>query len=487
MTSVVRWQWLWFVVACMAACSAAYAGELRAGFATVDITPPLNREMAGFGPYLERKATTIHDPLMAHAVVLETGGQRIAIVGCDVLAVSRDFTEKVRFEAEAGTGIPGPHIMVSATHTHSGPAIPRLIGWGEQDKEYLSKLPGMVAGAIVEASKHLQSVELYYGEVPVEGIGQNREYPGGPIDKTLRVLKFMHGDKLVGFIVHHSVHNVIFSEQMHAYTSELTGVAIAKVVKEHPGSVGIYLQGSCGDINPARFENNFPPDQCVQLLEQLSDHFADYVREALKNASKKRVDRIEMDTREISLPLVPTDRALILRQMQLADQLLGSSTQGTAFFPTGSKGEPPLPPTAERWVRFTRDTSRAVYERFNRLPLTEKQTEIQALRVQDVLILADPGEVFISLADQVSQMLPGWKVWVTGYSNDYVGYIPTPDRYALVSKEKFNYPAYFVPLILGDFRLSDDIGDVLVRNLVRLGESVVQTDNSKSEPNSPAR
>jgi hypothetical protein len=259
---------------------------------------------------------------------------------------------------------------------------------------------------------------------------------------------------------------------MHEYTSDLTGVGIAKVVKEYPGAVGIFLQGSCGDINPAGWVNNLPPNQTVPLLEQLSGRFAGYVREALKTASRLKVDRIAMEGKEIDLPQAPTDRALILRQMQLADDLLGSST-----FPAGSKQEPPLPARAERWLRFTRDTSRAVFDRYNRLPLTEKETEIQAARIQDVLILADPGEVFIALADQVCQMLPGWKVWVTGYTNDYVGYIPTPDRYALVAKEKFNYPAYFAPVFLGDFRWRDDVGDVLVHDLVRLGQSTVQTEN----------
>ncbi len=201
--------------------SCARAGTVLAGFATEDITPPLNLEMAGFGPFLERKATAIHDPLLAHAMVMELEGVRIAVVDCDVAAVTGGFTQMVRQAVESSTGIPGNRVLISATHTHSGPAIPHWIGWGAQDPDYLRGLPQKVAAAINAASDNLHPVSVFYGEVPVEGIGENREYDNGPVDTKLRVLKFMQGDKMAGFIVNYSVHNVILSEQMHEYSADL--------------------------------------------------------------------------------------------------------------------------------------------------------------------------------------------------------------------------------------------------------------------------
>jgi hypothetical protein len=434
------------------------AGAVLAGFATADITPPLNLEMAGFGPFLERKATGIHDPLMAHAMVMEVNGMRVAVVDCDVAGVTLEFTYKVRELVEAGTGIPGQHVLITATHTHSGPAIPHWIGWGAQDPEYLKGLPQKVAGAITAASMRLHPVAVYYGEVPVEGIGDNREYDGGPVDLKLRALKFMRGDKLEGFIVNYSVHNVILSEQMHEYSADLTGVALAKLVQENPGSVGIFLQGSCGDINPrpAHQINNQPPEKCLRLLNELSEAFAGYARKALASASPLDIRELEMETKKISLPEVPTDRALALRTMQMADGLL-------------QRGG--LPPGAERQLRWTRDTSRAALDRFNRLPLDSRETEIQALRIQDLLILTDPGELFITFANQIGAALPNWKVWVAGYANDYIGYIPTPDRYDL-QDEHYRYAAYFTPLMDGEFRYREDVGDVLVRDMVALAQEV---------------
>jgi hypothetical protein len=252
---------------------------------------------------------------------------------------------------------------------------------------------------------------------------------------------------------------------MHVYTADLTGIGIAKVLKDYPGAVGIYLQGSCGDINPkpAHGINNAPPAQCEQLLNHLSDLFAGYVRQALQGARRMEVEQIDMQTKPLILPEVPTDRALVLRQMLFAEQLLGHGA--------GTSGEPALPLDTQRWLRFSRDSARAVLDRFNRLPLNERASEIQALRIQDVLILTDPSELFITFANQIGDRLPAWKVWVAGYANDYVGYIPSADRYDLTA-ERFSYPAYFTPMMNGEFRFREDVGDVLVKQLVELAHEI---------------
>ncbi len=434
----------------------AAAGTMLAGFAASDITPPLNLEMAGFGPFLERKATGIHDPLLAHAAVMELDGVRYAVVDCDVAAVTADFTQKVRQAVESSTGIPPRRVLISATHTHSGPAIPHWIGWGAQDLDFLKVLPQKVADAIIAASNNLQPVSVLYGEVPVEGIGENREYDNGPVDTKLRVLKFVQGEKLAGFIVNYSVHNVILSEQMHEYSADLTGVALAKIVQENPGSVGIYLQGSCGDINPrpAHQINNQPPEKCLNLLNQLSESLAGFVRNALAGARPLDVQEMRMESKSITLPEVPTDKALALRTMLMADDLLKHGG---------------LPPRAERSLLWTRDTCRAALDRFNRRPLDGRETEIQALRIQDVLILTDPGELFITFANQVARALPDLKVWVAGYADDYVGYIPSADRYDM-KDDQYRYAAYFTPLMNGEFRYREDVGDVLVHDMIALAQ-----------------
>src|SRR5262249_47435849 len=66
-------------------------GPLEVGFGEADITPKVGGKavyIAGFGN--NRKAVGVHDPLLARAVVLKHGGQKIALVSLDVVGLFRE-------------------------------------------------------------------------------------------------------------------------------------------------------------------------------------------------------------------------------------------------------------------------------------------------------------------------------------------------------------------------------------------------------------
>ncbi|MHB9009918.1 MAG: neutral/alkaline non-lysosomal ceramidase N-terminal domain-containing protein, partial [Limisphaerales bacterium] len=100
---------------------AAQAGEFRVGVATTDITPPLGIPMAGY--YHARGADGVLDPLFSKALVIEADGQRAAFVTLDLIGVTRSITDQARAEIAKTTGIPGDHVMISATHAHTGPQL----------------------------------------------------------------------------------------------------------------------------------------------------------------------------------------------------------------------------------------------------------------------------------------------------------------------------------------------------------------------------
>src|SRR5262249_37477025 len=106
-----------FAFAWVAPSSFAQPNGLQAGFAEADITPKLGAKpgfMAGFGQ--DRKATAVHDPLLARAVVLHDGKQKIALVSIDVVGFFHPNVVRVR------EGLPGfAYVLVSSTHNHEGP------------------------------------------------------------------------------------------------------------------------------------------------------------------------------------------------------------------------------------------------------------------------------------------------------------------------------------------------------------------------------
>ena len=91
--------------------------QLRAGAATSNLTPAIGGDIiGGFHPI---PSTHIHDELHARCLVLDNGETRVALVVCDLLGVAREVCDEARRLVTAETGLPGAHLLMSATHTHS--------------------------------------------------------------------------------------------------------------------------------------------------------------------------------------------------------------------------------------------------------------------------------------------------------------------------------------------------------------------------------
>ena len=124
---------------------------LKAGAATVDITPGAGVPLGGFGAAPRRviTAATIpahlaaalgvcydpspgtaaslfapnagkRDPITARALVLDNGKTMAAFIKIDAIGVSRKLRDDLEATAKS-LGIPREHLIVSATHTHGGP------------------------------------------------------------------------------------------------------------------------------------------------------------------------------------------------------------------------------------------------------------------------------------------------------------------------------------------------------------------------------
>src|SRR5262245_36831533 len=135
----------------------ATAAELTAGAAATDITPPVGCPMAGY--YSFRGAEGTHDPLFAKALVFEKDGTKVALVALDLITTTRGLVEDTRKLVEKQTGIPARNVMISATHSHTGPVLwdgsrraDFLTGDGNKiAKDYIAELPGKIADAVKKA------------------------------------------------------------------------------------------------------------------------------------------------------------------------------------------------------------------------------------------------------------------------------------------------------------------------------------------------
>ena len=71
---------------------------LQAGFARVDITPPLGTPMAGY--FHKRCAKGVLDPLYANAVAITSGEETVILIALDALGIQESYTDTVRAAIE---------------------------------------------------------------------------------------------------------------------------------------------------------------------------------------------------------------------------------------------------------------------------------------------------------------------------------------------------------------------------------------------------
>lgn len=267
----------------------AESPALKVGVATMDITPGDNYPMSGY--YFERLSTGIKDPLLAKAMVFQQGDQQAAIVICDLIAIASDLTAAVRKQAEQKTGIPAAHIMLSATHSHTGPdygkelfavTTGRPIPKGEKPREhYVPRLIEALVTVISQAKDAARPVTLSTGTARQETpVSFNRRFlmkdgkvrtwmnlanpdvlhAAGPIDPEIGMLLVSDAERklplalLSSFALHlDTVGGTEFSADYPFF--------IDRTIKKKLGSgvVSLFGAGCCGNINhvnPAATERN---------------------------------------------------------------------------------------------------------------------------------------------------------------------------------------------------------------------------------------
>ncbi|MBI3854545.1 MAG: neutral/alkaline non-lysosomal ceramidase N-terminal domain-containing protein, partial [Planctomycetes bacterium] len=267
----------------LAGCASIPAGDspLSVGAATADITPPVGWRRAG--GFSELISTGVHDPLYAKALVIDQGGERAAIVVCDLCSVGRETSDLVRRRAGERTGIPLSHIAVTATHTHGGPEYFGVLWetWRDSTIEkhgkdihalsdYPARLVDGCVDAIVRADAAKRPVTMDWGMPQVKGVAFNRRYhmkdgvvqtnPGkmnrnieraaGPVDEDFPILLFRESGSglpvasLSAFAVHVAVYG---GGPFSAYFPAVLQDQLRE--KLGNGFVSVFAAGTAGDTN----------------------------------------------------------------------------------------------------------------------------------------------------------------------------------------------------------------------------------------------
>jgi neutral ceramidase len=169
------------------------AQPVTAGAATADITPNDSQSLYGY-PFVERYSTGVHDRLLSSALFLSDGETPLLLVANDAVFLGRDMVRRARDRIQAQTGISAGNMLISATHTHSGPlTVDTLASQSDPtvpkaDPRYVRRLEDGIVEAAVTAWQSARPATIGLGVASAAGIGTNRHDPTGPADLDVPVL-----------------------------------------------------------------------------------------------------------------------------------------------------------------------------------------------------------------------------------------------------------------------------------------------------------
>ena len=248
--------------------------QLLLAATSLDVTPPPGHRLDGYAARTGL-ATGAADPLRATIIWLSTAdAPGVLWLSLDAIAVGKDLTAELAAAAGAAAGIPSAHVVVSASHTHSGPT-----GWtgeihpvipAERERDLADALTCSVRAARLER----RPVTASWRSIEVIGVGTNRHRRDGPHDNTVGILA-LHSPEgsLEALLLDFACHPTTYGPENLRYSADWPGAARAALA---PAVVG-FLQGAAGDVSP-RFTRQ---GRGAAEVARLGGLFASRVRDAL--------------------------------------------------------------------------------------------------------------------------------------------------------------------------------------------------------------
>jgi len=428
----------------------------QAAAAAVPITPQFPVELAGYGPYLDRWSQGVHDELWARSVVIRLEETTLALVSCDVIAIPQCLIERV--ETRVRAAYPGAHVVLAATHTHSGPATIRMIGWGEPHHAYLAVLEQQIGDVILRAASHLTPATLRYAAGHLDGVAYNREREGGAVDSTVHTL-WIEGSagEPLAVVYGFGCHAVVLRDDNRLISADFPGVASEDIAK-HLGSQcqALFLQTPCGDVDP------IPPTQSFDVVTRYGKALAEAVL-ALRPQASSLAPRLAIHREPLSLPVSAPDRTHLQRLREGDPEALAAETAARIShldLNYGAAQRATASHIRERWQRFFQESAGV---------MTPSDAPVRApvvgVRIGALKLLALPWEMYVELGLALRHGQPA--IWPVTCAQGCFGYIPDALAY-----DRAEYSVVLVPFIAGRPPFQRDIGSLVVGRLMAMLEGL---------------
>jgi len=386
----------------------------KAGTARADITP---REGVMLLGYPDRKGVSsgVESPIFAKALALEDSkGHRSVLLTTDMVGLQRPIiADPVAERVMQKTGLPRSAILMNASHSHTGPVVtlkplvrknvahgPMTSADAEKTATYSRELNDKLVDVMLRALDNLSPARLAWGAGQV-AFPVSRRTPNAkglfvmdanlmaPVDRSVPVLRVSDPAGKPRAVVFGCACHAVAAGSFNKICADYPGYAQDYIERRHPGAQAMFLAGCGADANPYPFGT-------VDLAKSHGGALGGEVCRVLTGELQPLTGPLETAFEDIELPLAqynPDELGPYLDlpnfQAQTARQMLDQLKAGH-----------PLDKTY-------------------RAPFAVWQFG------GDLTLVALPSEPVSEHVTLISEALGAKELWISGYNNDFFGYLPT--------------------------------------------------------------
>lgn len=402
---------------------------MKVGFSQKDITPSFPYPLCGYE--WKRIAHTSHDPIYVKVVVF-VDVQPTVFISLDWIAIDHCLFDCI-CESLKELNIKREHIIVSATHTHSGPAgvvntkdglLKEIAGiFGDTNETYIERTIQDIRDCVEVALSNLDACTIQVKTNTIDGVGSNRNTEG-ECDNKLLVLEVLREDGKQLLLYNYACHPTVMSKDNVVMSADFPG-AVTNELTEY--DMVYFINGSAGDIS-TRFTRKEASFKQVELYGKM---IAKRIREAT-TVYEGEMDAISIKTKQIPLSVKVVDRVEVAEA-----KLLQLNKQLEALAKTNA---------TKQELRIASAYCEGARTNVN---LAKSLSSIQEIVIYTNVIqfngftcITIPGEIFSTLTKPLRN-IPN--TYIFGYTNGYCLYIADQDAY-----EQGYYEALSSPFAKGE-------------------------------------
>jgi len=407
-----------------------------AGAAVSNITPFLGKPIAGAGS--STPTNNVHDELYARALVLDDGVTRFALVVCDSSGISHKICEQSRnyIADNKAIQILPENVMISATHTHSGPSastpgypefLARRIADSVQSA-ITNMAPAKIAWGGVDEASPLFNRRWYVSDPklltnPFGGVDKIRSNPSignasminpvGGTDPEVSFLSVQSTDgRPIALLANYSLHYVGAVASGHI-SADYFGVFANRIEEllgaddSFPHFVGIMSNGTSGDVSSNDRNVVVAKRPAYEKINEVAEMIARRVAEAHRKVTFHDWVPLVAASRELPLEPRKTDPEMIA----YADEVLSKTDHLSGYHRHALK-----------YAAYVERMGTGEYE----VPKF-----VQVFRIGDLAIGTSPFETSTKTGLEIKKKSPFADSFVIEFANGAGGYMPPPAQLKL--------------------------------------------------------